>query len=147
MRLSLIILIILLLPGLALGIADITRDGRPAALIAEGAPEAQVGDQPIVWSTLGQVWLEYHRSSYMDFRDQYIGKTEEWNQNVLPYLELKAVPVALGPGILLGVYLIIAWLLGFGQGGYGRSRFSEPSTPFGRPHVHRKGSDLKYTRK
>ncbi len=132
MRPSYIFLMVLLIPALWVGGSDLltSRNGDPRA----GA------------STLGDVWLHTHRESYMKFRNDYLGRPEVWKTDVLPYLEMKAVPVLLGPGVVWLVILVLGRLLGWRRYG-GRERYSETTSPFGRGHIHNKHHDLKYKRK
>lgn len=101
MRFWIVLCLILLLPGLYLGCNDYIKSTR--------TPE-----KPFAFSTIAEVWLDHDRAGFMEFRGTYIGKPAEWDQNVLPYLSMKAAPLATIPLIILLVLALCAWLLGIG---------------------------------
>ena len=109
------------------------------------------GDYP--GATVFDMWLQYDRAGFMAFRNEYLGRTAEWDQNIKPLLELRVFPyVILGP-ILFSVWSFIAWLFGWGPfRPVQEERFStlprSPSTGrFARPHAQNTPHKLKYRRK
>ncbi len=139
MRLSILLtLLFLSLPALGVAYFDYTR--------------AQIhrGPEPYEYATAFDVWLAYDRQSFMEFRNQYLGRGAEWENDVKPYLEIKVFPYAIIPSILYLIWLFLAWIFGWGPFRVDTQtsfKAVHSSSRFSRPHEQNKIHDLKYKRK
>jgi hypothetical protein len=108
MRLFHVFLLILLLPMLYIGWLDYGNHWL------EGTPAKN--------TTIAEFWLAHDRAGFEEFRAGYIGQTEKWNREVLPYLNMKALPLAVVPVVIIYLLALFMWLLGVGP--YNRARMS-----------------------
>lgn len=104
-------------------------------------------------ATIFDIWVNYDRAGFMAFRNQYLGRAAEWDQDIKPLLELRVLPyIILGP-ILFFVWSFVAWLFGWGpfRPVEEKSFLSLPRSPssgrFARSHEQNAPHDLKYRRK
>lgn len=86
----------------------------PAAYLGYNDYVNHTPGQPIKLATVGEVWMDHDRAWFNDFKSSYANREAEWTQNVRPYLELTAVPIALVPPLLFSLWLLIAFMLGIG---------------------------------
>lgn len=106
---------------------------------------APAPDKPFAFSTVAELWLAWDKQGYMEYRNQYIGKTELWETEALPYLNLQPVVLLVGPAIGMLILAICVWLLA--PGGRERRYTAHHKSAFSRGRASESEHRINYRRK
>lgn len=138
MRILVVFCLLLLAPGLYLVTSDYIKSTKNP-------------DKSFTFSTIAEVWLDHDRAGFLAFRDGYITRPTEWEQDVLPYLNMKAAPLTIVPLVVALVLGLCAWLLGIGPFGHwtpgAHHGVGRTSSYSGRTRPSNKGHQVRYKRK
>ena len=132
MRFILVVCLLFLIPPLTLLYGDYTRAGG--------------GEFKL--STVADVWMDYDRASFDQFKSGYVSRPEEWERDVRPYLEWKALPLSCIPAVLFYVFLFTAFVTGFGPfRDFGLMQHRQDDADFARSAALKHGPRQRFKRK